>query len=94
MTADANIAKIQEEFESQIKTAKEEVESLAGRAKGTMTKAEEDAYATLSPKMQAIEQKLQDLKKATGTQHKQTKADLDRLIADFKKSIKAIKAIA
>ena len=94
MTADANIAKIQEEFESQIKTARAEVESLAGRAKGTMTKVQVDAYETLSPKLNAIEQKLQDLKKATGTQHKQTEADLGRLIADFTKSIKAIKAAA
>lgn len=94
MTTDPSIAKIQQDFESQIRTAKAEVESLASQAKGTMTKAEEDAYATLSPKMQAIEQKLQDLRKATGIQHKQTKTDLERLIGDFKKSVKAIKAAA
>ena len=96
MTTDADIAKqvIQDELESQINTAKSELEVLAGRAEGTMVKAEVGAYETLMPKLQAIQQKLQELKKSTGSQWQQTKADLEVLISDFKESVKEIVSTA
>ena len=96
MTADANIAKqiIQYELESQIQTAKAELEVLASRAQGTMAKAEAEAYETLSPKLEAIEQKLQELKNTTGPQWEQTKTDLELLIADFKETVKEIETVA
>ena len=86
MTTDASIAKqvIQDEIESQINTAKTELEVLASQAEGTMVKAEVEAYEALMPKFQAIEQKLRQLKQATGAQWEQTKADHEVLIADFK----------
>jgi len=90
MTTDANIAKqaIQDEFESQIKAAEAELELLAGRAEGAMVKAEVEAYETLLPKLLAIQQKLKELKKSTGAQWGQTKADLELLIGDFKELLK------
>jgi hypothetical protein len=96
MTTNANIAKqvIQDELEAQIDAAKAELEVLASRAEGTMAEAEIEAYETLLPKMQAIQQKMQELKKSTGTQWQQTKADLDALISDFKESVKEIAAAA
>ena len=96
MTTDANIAKqvIQDELEFQINTAKAELEVLANRAEGTMVKAEVVAYETLSPRLQAIQQKLQELKKSTGAQWQQTKADLEALISDFKESVKEIVSAA
>lgn len=46
------------------------------------------------PKLQAIEQKLQQLKKATGAQWEQTKVDLEVLISDFTESLKNIASAA
>jgi hypothetical protein len=90
MTTDAKITKqvIEDELEFQINTAKAELEVLASRAQGTMVKAEVEAYETLIPKLQAIQQKMQDLKKSSGAQWPQTKADLEALISDFKESVK------
>jgi len=90
MTTDADIAKqaIQDEFESQIKAAESELELLAGRAEGTVVKAELEAYETLLAKLLALQQKLEALKKSTGTQWGQTKADLELLIGDFKELLK------
>ena len=64
MTTDAKIAKqvIEDELEFQINTAKAELEVMASRAEGTMVKAEVEAYEILSPKLQAIQQKMQELK--------------------------------
>jgi len=96
MTTDANIAKqvIEDELEFQINTAKAELEVLANRAEGTMVKAEVEAYETLMPKLQAIQQKLRELKKSTGAQWEQTKADLEVLVRDFKESVKEIASAA
>jgi hypothetical protein len=66
MTTDADVAKrvIQDELEFQINTAKAKLEVLANRAEGTTVQAEVEAYKTLSPKVQAIQQKFRELKKA------------------------------
>jgi hypothetical protein len=87
MTTDASIAKqvIEDKLEFQINTAKAELEVLANRAEGTMVKAEVEAYETLMPKLQ-----MQELKKSTGAQWQQTKADLEALISDFKESVKEV----
>ena len=96
MTTDANIAKqvIEDELEFQINTAKAELEALANRAEGTVVKAEVEAYETLLPKLQTIQQKMQELKKSTGAQWQQTKADLEALISNFKESVKEIASAA
>ena len=96
MTTDGNIAKqvIQNELEFQINTAKAELEVLANRAEGTMVKAEVEAYETLMPKLQALQQKMQELKKSPSAQWQQTKTDLEALISDFKESVKEIVSAA
>ena len=96
MTTDVNIAKqvIQNELEAQINTAKAELEVLASRAEGTMVRAEVEAYETLMPKLLAIQQKMQELKKSTGPQWQQTKADLEALISNFKESVKEMASAA
>ena len=96
MTTDASIAKqvIQDEIESQINAAKAKLEVLASQAEGKMVKAEIEAYETLSPKLEAIEQKLLELKKSTGAQRERAKTDLEVLIADFKESAKEIESAA
>ena len=96
MNIDLTVAKQQvyDEVESWIKTAQAKLETLEGHAEGKMAKVEVEAYETLLPKLQAIQQKLQQLKKSGGKQWKQLKADLERLIADFEKSVKEIEAEA
>ena len=96
MTTDASIAKqvIRDEIESQINSAKAELEVLAGRAEGTLLKAEVVAYETLMTKLQTIQQKLQELKESTGDQWQQTKAHLEALISDFKGSVEDIASAA
>ena len=96
MTTDASIAKqvIEDELEFQINTAKTELEAMENRAEGTMVKVEVEGYETLMPKLQAIQQKMQELKKSTGAQWQRTKPDLEALISDFKESVKEIVSAA
>lgn len=82
------------DVESWIKTAQAKLEVLEGQAEGKMVKAEVGAYETLMPKLQAIQQKLQEMKSTSGKQSKKLKADLEKLIADFEKSVKVIEAEA
>jgi hypothetical protein len=96
MNIDLTVAKPQayDEVESWIKTAQAKLETLESQTKGKMTKVEVEAYETLLPKLEAIQQKQQQLKKSSGKQRKQLKSDLERLIADFEKSVKEIEAEA
>jgi hypothetical protein len=59
-----------------------------------MVKAEAEAYENLMPKLLAIQQKMQEMKKSTGAQWQQTKADLEVLISDFKESVREIASAA
>jgi hypothetical protein len=96
MNIDLTVAKQQvyDQVESWIKTAQAKLEHLEGQAEGKMTKVEVEAYETLLPKLEAIQQKQQQLKKSSGKQWKQLKADLERLTADFEKSVKEIESEA
>ena len=85
---------IENELESQINPTKAELEVMASRAQGKMAKAEVEAYQTLSPKLQAIQQKLEQLQKSTGAQWGQAKSDLEMLITDFKESVTEIATAA
>ena len=96
MNIDLTVAKQQvyDEIESWITTAQAKLETLEGQAEGKMAKVEVETYETLLPKLQEIQQQLRELKKSSGKQWKQLKADLDRLIADFERSVKEIEAEA
>jgi hypothetical protein len=96
MNIDLTVAKQQvyDEVESWIKTAQAKLETLGGQAEGKMAKIEVEAHGTLLPELQAIQEKLQQLRKSSGKQWKQLKTDLERLIADFEKSVKQIEAEA
>ena len=92
MASGAYIAKqvIEDELQSQIDAVKAELEAMASRAQGRTAKAELEAYEKLSPKLQTIQRKLQQLEKSSGSRWEQTKADLEVLITDFKESVKEI----
>ena len=59
-----------------------------------MVIAKVEAYATLTPQFQAIQLKLHELKKSTGAQLQQTKAGLEPLLSDCKKSVKKVASTA
>jgi hypothetical protein len=96
MNIDLNTARqeVYDQVESWIKTAQAKLEALESQAEGKMTKVEVEAYETLQPKLEAIQQKQQQLKKSSGKQWKQLKSDIERLIADFEKSVKEVEAEA
>ena len=96
MSTDVNIAKqiVHDRLESQIKTAKARLDVLAGRAEGKAVKVEVKVFETLMVKLQAIQQKLQELKKAGGDRWEQTKTDLEAQIAEFEKSVQGIESKA
>jgi len=96
MNIDLNTARqeVYDQVESWIKTAQAKLEALESQAEGKMTKVEVEAYETLLPKLEAIQQKQQQLKKSSGKQWKQLKSDIERLIADFEKSVKEVEAEA
>jgi hypothetical protein len=96
MNIDLTAAKQQayDEVESWIKTAQAKLATLESHADGKMTQVEVEVYETLLPKLEAIQQKQQQLKKSSGKQGKQLKSDLERLITDFETSIKEIESEA
>lgn len=96
MNIDLNTARqeVYDQVESWIKTAQAKLKTLEGQAEGKMTNVEVEAYETLLPKLEAIQQKQQQLKKSSGKQWKQLKTDLERLTADFEKSVKEIESEA
>jgi len=96
MNIDLNTARqeVYDQVESRIKTAQAKLETLESQAEGKMTKVEVEAYENLLPKLEAIQQKQQQLKKSSGKQWKQLKSDIERLIADFEKSVKKVEAEA
>jgi cell division protein FtsB len=81
---DVKLAKqaVRDKFQSQIKTLEAKLETLKARADSTRAKVEIKAYAALLDEKQAIEQKLQELKKSSDERWERAEADAGRL-ADF-----------
>ena len=67
MTNDVKLAKqaVHDKLQSQIKTLEAKLETLKARADSTKANVEIKAYAALLDEEQAIEQKLQELKKSS-----------------------------
>jgi hypothetical protein len=81
---DVKLAKqaVRDKFQSQIKTLEAKLETLKARADSTKANVEIKAYAALLDEEQAIEQKLQELKKSSDARWERAEADPGRL-ADF-----------
>jgi phage shock protein A len=84
MSTDVNIAKqiVHDELESQIKTAEAKLEVLKARAEAAEANVEIKANAALLAEKQAIEQKLQELKKLSDDRWERAKSYPGRM-ADF-----------
>jgi hypothetical protein len=87
--SDVDLAKqvVHDKLESQIKTAQSKLDTLKAQAEAAKANVEIKAIATLLPKKQVIQQKLQELKQASGDKWEQVKTDLEARIAEFEKSL-------
>ena len=96
MNDDVKIAKqvVHDKLESQIKTAEAKLEALKAQAEAAKANLEIKAIASLLPKKQAIQQKLQELKNLGADHWEQAKADLERRITEFEQSVKALESKA
>jgi len=96
MNDDVKIAKqaVHDKLESQIKTAETKLEVLKARAEAAKANLEIKAIAALLPRKEAIRQKLQELKNVGVERWEQAKTDLERRIAEFEKSVKALESKA
>jgi outer membrane murein-binding lipoprotein Lpp len=79
---------VHDKLESQIKTAQTKLDALKTQAEAATANLEIKAVATLLPKEQMIQQKLQELKQAGGDKWEQVKTDLEARIAEFERSLK------
>jgi multidrug resistance efflux pump len=96
MNANLEIAKqaVHDKLESQIRTAEAKLEALKARAEVAKANLEIKAIAALLPKRQVIQQKLEELKNLGADCWEQAKTDLERRIAEFEKSVKALESKA
>jgi len=94
MSIEVSAAKnaIYDKLESQLKTAEAKLDTLKARAETAKANVEVKAIAELLTKKPAIQLKLAELKKSGEQQFEQTKADLEKRVEEFEKSVKAIEA--
>jgi len=83
---------LHDKIDSQIKTAQAKLETLKAKAESTKANAELKLIADLLTKKQAIDQKLNELKKSGEGSYQQAKTDVESRVADLEKSVKAIEA--
>jgi len=81
---------ILDKLESQIDTAGAHLLTLKARAETAKADAEIKGIAELLNKKHMIQQKLLEMKKSGGKE--QAKTDLEKLVADFEKSVKGIES--
>ncbi len=96
MTIETIVAKqaVHDKLEAQIKLAEAKLHTLKAQAENAKANAEIKAIAGLAPKKQAIQRKLQELKKSSGEAWNQAETDLEAHIAEFEKLLKGIESKA
>ena len=94
MSADVKFAKqaVHDKFEAQINAAEATLNTLKARAQTAKANVELKSITELLLSKQAILQKLHELKKSDGGQWDQVKADLEKRITYFEKSVKGIES--
>jgi phage shock protein A len=85
---------IHDKLESQIDTAEAKLNTLKARAETTKANVELKTITELLTGKQALVHKLHELKKSDGGQWDRVKADLEKRITDFEKSVKGIESKA
>lgn len=94
MSVDVGLAKqvVQEKLKSRIKDAEAKLHALKLKAEVAKTAIEIKAILDLLAKAPAIHQKLEEFNKAAGNRREQAKTDLEKRVADFENSVKAIES--
>ena len=94
MSTGMNIAKkvIHDKIESQINSVQAKLETLKAKAEATKANAELKMIVDLLTKKQAIDHKLNELKKSSETAYQKTKTDVESRVAELEKSVNAIEA--
>ena len=94
MSVDVGLAKqvVQEKLESRIKDAEAKLHELKLKAEVAKTAIEIKAILDLLAKAPAIHQKVEEFKKSGGDRREQVKTDLEKRVADFENSVKAIES--
>ncbi len=92
MSTPTNVAKqaVHDKIESQVKTVQAKLDTLKARAESAKADAELKSIADLLIKKQAIDRKLNELKKSSETAYQQARADIESRVAELKKSVQAI----
>jgi hypothetical protein len=83
---------IQDKLASQMKAAHTALDTLKAKASIAKAQAELKAITDLQSQKDAIERKLNDLKKSEEPKYEQAKTDVESLIAALESSVKAIEA--
>ncbi len=96
MSVDVGLAKqvVQEKLESRLKDAEAKLHALKLKAEVAKTAIEIKAIVDLLGKAPAIHHKLEEFNKAAGDRREQAKTDLEKRVADFENSVKAIESKA
>jgi hypothetical protein len=94
MSTEMNMAKkaIHDKIESQINSVQAKLETLKAKAQSAKADAELKMIADLLSKKQAIDQKLNELKKSSESSYQQAKTDVESRVAELEQSMKAIEA--
>lgn len=98
MTSDGNLAvtaarkAVYDKVASQLHTLEAQLATLAAKAESVKAGGEITALANLATAKRALDLKLADLKSNGETAFDQVKADVERRVAEFDKSVKAIAA--
>src|SRR5258708_1114148 len=94
MSTEMNITKkvVHDKIESQINTVQAKLETLKAKAQAAKANAELKMIADLLTRKQAIDHKLDELKKSGETTYQQTKTDVESRVAELEQSVKSIEA--
>ena len=94
MSTEMHMAKqaVHDKIESQINTVQAKLETLKAKAESAKANAELKLIADLLTKKQAIDQKLNELKKSSEGTYQQAKTDVESRVDELEKSVKAIEA--
>ena len=92
VTVSAARKAVYDKIESQIHTFEAQLATVKAKAESAKADAELKAIANLVTAKRALDQKVVELKKAGEASFEQAKADVEAHIAEFDKSMKAIRS--
>ena len=90
VTVNAARKVVYDKVESQIHTFEAQVATLKAKAESAKADAELTAIANLATAKRVLDAKVAELKSAGETKFEQVKADVERRVAEFDKSLQAI----